>query len=79
MNGKRFANVLETRFKKTLATSTGTGRIFERPKNSCIYLYRSQGTKLTVRKFELLAVQKLERLNRGQILSRHGRNLTGAV
>ena len=73
MNGKRFANVLKTRFKKTLATSTGTGRIFERPKNSCIYLYRSQGTKLTVRKFELLAVQKLERLNRGQIFSRHGR------
>ena len=67
-------DLLKTRFKKTLATSTGTGRIFERSKNSCIYLYRSQGTKLTVRKFELLAVQRLERLNRGQILSRRGVN-----
>lgn len=73
MNGQIFANILKTRFKKTLAPSTGTGRIFERPKTSYIYLYRSQGTKITVRKFERLAVQKLERLNRGQILSRYGR------
>ena len=64
MNGKIFANVLKTRLKKTLATSTGTGHLH------CIILFRSQETKLTVLKFERIE----DKFTAGTV-----ENLTGAV
>ena len=47
--------------KRLGLSSHGAGRIFDRSYIRTFRVFRSHGTKLTVRKLKRLAVQKLER------------------